>query len=316
MRDEPDVRLVDPHPEGDGGNHHDPLAVDEPILVGLALPSVHAGVIGQRIHPLSAEPFRGLVHAAPRQAVDDAGVAAVLPIEESGELIAGVGLRRDTVLDVRTVEPADEPAGADQAEPFPDFTARCLVCGSRQRHPRHAGEAVPQYGELEVLRPEVVTPLRDTVRLVDGEERHVDLVEQRQRPFAQEPFRRGIQQVDATRAEPRFDVEHRVVRQRRIEIRRPHARLEQRSDLVAHQRDERRDDHRRAVADERGNLVAERFAPAGRHQHEAVTAGDGMVDDRPLLPAKAGVAEHPLQDLLRGGGHPAIVHRRVGSHRP
>ena len=228
--DEADVRLVDAHPESNRGDHHHALAADEAVLVGLPLPRVHAGVIGQRLHAAPAEPCSGLVHAAARQAVDDAGVAAMLRVEESGELLAGAGLQRDAVLDVRPVEAADEPAGAGQAEPCGDFPPRRLVGGSGQRHPRHARKALLQYGELEVFRPEVVSPLRDAVRLVDGEEREVDGVEQRQRPFAEQPFGRGVQQVDAARAKPRLDVERLALRQRRIEIRGAHARLEQRRD--------------------------------------------------------------------------------------
>ena len=42
----------------------------------------------------------------------------------------------------------------------------------------------------------------------------------------------------------------------------------QRRHLVLHQRDQRRDDDARARADQRGDLVADRLAAAGRHQHE------------------------------------------------
>ena len=45
------------------------------------------------------------------------------------------------------------------------------------------------------------------------------------------------------------------------------------------------------VAHERGDLVAQRLAAAGRHQHERVAAGDDMLDDLLLAAPERGVAE-------------------------
>ena len=48
---------------------------------------------------------------------------------------------------------------------------------------------------------------------------------------------------------------------------------DERVDLILHQRDQRRHDDADARPHERGDLVAERLAAAGRHQHERVAAG-------------------------------------------
>ena len=74
MRDEAHVGFVYAHAEGDGRHHDDAVFALKPRLVQGARVGVHAGVIGERGHALLAEPGRGLLDLAPRQAIDDAGL--------------------------------------------------------------------------------------------------------------------------------------------------------------------------------------------------------------------------------------------------
>ena len=69
----------------------------------------------------------------------------------------------------------------------------------------------------------------------------------------------------------------------------------QRADLVAHQRDQRRDDEGDAGAGQRRELVAERLAAAGRHDREDVAAGLDRGDDLLLAGAEVGEAEDPAE---------------------
>ena len=69
--------------------------------------------------------------------------------------------------------------------------------------------------------------------------------------------------------------------------------------LILHQGDEWRDDDARALTHERGNLVAQRLAAAGRHQHQRVAATGNAVDDFSLRAAERRVAEDVAQDLQR-----------------
>ena len=55
---------------------------------------------------------------------------------------------------------------------------------------------------------------------------------------------------------------------------------------IVHQRDQRRDDERRSVSDERGKLVAERLAGARRHHRKRVAPLDDSADDLFLDPAE------------------------------
>ena len=75
----------------------------------------------------------------------------------------------------------------------------------------------------------------------------------------------------------------------------------QRTDLVVHERNQRRDNHRHTMAcvlpGNRGDLVAQRLTAAGGHQHQSVTAFQDMVDDGGLRATKFGVAKNAAQDV-------------------
>ena len=82
MGDETHVRLVDAHAEGHRGDDDHAVVAQKPRLMGRPLFSRQAGVVGQRVVAFAAQEFRDGLGLAPRQAIDDAGVAAAL-VEEA-----------------------------------------------------------------------------------------------------------------------------------------------------------------------------------------------------------------------------------------
>jgi hypothetical protein len=137
------------------------------------------------------------------------------------------------------------------------------------------------------------------VRLVDREQRQAALVEQLLAALGQQPFRSDVDEVQLAAPHRRLDRPRLARRQRRVQVRRPHAKLAQRRDLVGHQRDQRRDHHAHALAQQRRDLVADRLAAAGGHQHQRVAAGGDVLDDLLLEAAEALVPEDLAQDRLR-----------------
>ena len=95
----------------------------------------------------------------------------------------------------------------------------------------------------------------------------------------------------------------RLASQGRIEKGGRNAQFVQCADLVLHQRNQRRDDQRRTVAQQRGYLVAQRLAAAGGHQHQRIAAGQHRVDGGALLTAKLVVAEDSAQEIAGGVSH-------------
>ena len=141
-------------------------------------------------------------------------------------------------------------------------------------------------------------PLRNAVRLVDGEKGEAGARQQLQATRRHQPLGRDIEQIEGPVANGALDLGGLAGRQPRIEGRRAHPRLAQRVDLVLHQRDQRRHDDADARTQQRRDLVAQRLAAAGRHQHDGVAADDDVFDNRKLLAAEAvkpeNLAQHPL----------------------
>ncbi len=116
---------------------------------------------------------------------------------------------------------------------------------------------------------------------------------------------RGVQQREFVAQQLLFKLAAFVKALRGIEEGRRHAGLVQRADLVVHQRDQRRDHHRHAVAGllphDGRDLVAQRLAAARGHQHQRVAAAHHVVHDGFLRAPEAVVAEHLGQHVQRGG---------------
>jgi hypothetical protein len=166
-----------------------------------------------------------------------------------------------------------------------------------------------QHRQLQVLGPEVVAPLRDAVRLVDREERDAPAFQQGGRGRHPQPLRRQVEQVQLAGQVHLLDRAALVGILGRVEEPGADAQRAQRVDLVLHEGDQRRDDDPDTGPHERRDLVAQRLAAAGRHEHQRVAARADVLHDRLLLAAEGVVAEDPPQDVQRGGG-------RVGEHAP
>ena len=161
-------------------------------------------------------------------------------------------------------------------------------------------EAVEHRAQHPVVRAEIVAPLGHAMRLVDREQRDFRAFEQRLEPRGRSAFGGDIEQIERAAAESLGGGG--VVAVGRGHRGGADARGRGRTDLVMHQRDQRRDDDGRARTGERGNLVAQALARARGHQRKAVLAGHHPRNHRFLLPAKAGKAESAAQDIVEIGG--------------
>ena len=94
MRDEADVGLVDAHAEGDRGDDDDAFLAQKALLVARARLGRQAGMVGQRLAAVRAEPGRGVLDRPPGQAIDDAGIARVLVVEKAQQILARVAAWR------------------------------------------------------------------------------------------------------------------------------------------------------------------------------------------------------------------------------
>ena len=164
-------------------------------------------------------------------------------------------------------------AGRGQVEPLGDLGPRRRSRGSGQRDPRYLGPPFVQRGQLQVVGAEVMAPLGHAVRLVDREQRDRAALQHPQGRLGAEAFRREVEQVKPPAQERRLHLAPLARFLRGVDEPGPHAECPQRVDLVLHQRDQRRDNHTGAGPQQRRDLVAQRLAAAGRHEHQGVAAG-------------------------------------------
>ena len=217
------------------------------------------------------------------------------------------------------VEPQRLPVQAAAQNPgaVAELRAHVLdhaVVGRRgRRQHRHAfPEPGEEIADAPVVRSEVVPPIRDAVGLVDDD--HARRPRQlRQHVVAElrivQPLRRHQQHVDPAAGHAPLDVVP-LRHVRAVDGFRLDARTPGRRDLVAHQRQQRRDDHAGPAPAPpqqlRRDEVHRRLAPAGalHHQHPLTTI-DQPVDRPPLVVAQRRPRpRQPLQQLvgLRAGG--------------
>ena len=292
VRHEAHVRLVDAHAEGDGRHHHDAVLTQEHCLIASPLLCGKARMIGQRLDTAAREVLRNLLGRAAGQAVDDAAVTRMLVLDEVEELLLDVALVDDAVEDVRPVKARHELPGVVE-KLSDDLRPRLLVGRGRERNAGNLRIAGPQQLQLSVLGTEVMSPDAHAVRLVNGEERDVDPVEQREHRTHHQALGRHVEQIQPARQKLVLHSGGLLGRERRVEIGRLHADFVQRIDLILHEGDQGGDHDGHAVAQQRGNLITEALATACRHQHQSVPARhDGF--NHLLLKAPEGLVAENL----------------------
>ncbi len=214
--------------------------------------------------------------------------------------IASHGL--DPQLDIGTIESRHDDARLRQPEKVHDVVANFRGRRGREcRHRRPAGTPVAATTaggagfQAPVVGPEIVAPLRHAVRLVNDEpgDRHV--AQESDEVIGREPLGREIQEPDIARTGGRERVPTGIARQERMKGGCADAAPVQLVHLVLHQRNQRRDDNRRAGQEEGGQLKAERFTGTGRHDREDVVPLDHGAHEIFLTGTKRRVAEKALK---------------------
>ena len=211
-----------------------------------------------------------------------------------------VGLGGHAIADVGPVEPRQHHAIGRNAELLQDVGARRDIGGGRQRDARHARQRVTQRFELAIFGAEIMAPLADAMRFIDGDQRDLGARHQHAEPFHGGAFGRDIQQVELAIAQ-RADGGVAIVG---LTVERPgtHAKGAHRTHLILHQRDQRRNHQRAARPHQRRDLVAQGFAGPRRHDSQHIAPGADIGDYRLLLPAKGGKAENRTQHIMGSSG--------------
>jgi hypothetical protein len=302
------VRLVDPHAERDRGHDDAGRAAEERGHRVVPLAPGQPGVVER--HPLArfGERVARRLRAGVRRRVDDPRAGE--PGRRADKLLPLVGDRARAVhrqADVRPVEVADHHHGITQAEPPHDLLPHRRRGRRGQRQPDRRADRPRLRAEQHVVGPEVVAPLADQVGLVDGEQPRPRALQRLPGLGVGELLRR---QEDERARVARGEQRRRACARRLLRVEhdrrqagRPHMR-----ELVVLQRDQRRDDDRRARSEHPGQLVDRRLpAPGRQHRQHVAAAGQRLRRaqlSRPqLLEAEPLPGRAPRSRLRPAGRH-------------
>ena len=171
MHDVADVRSVDSHPECHGRDHHVTLLAAERVLCRLALLRRHPRVVADRLDSATPEPVGDRIDVLAADAVDDAPFTR-MPFDDVDDLEQAAGSGHDAVDEVRSIEVPDQRLGVTQSELFDDVFPDPARRGRGERVNDRVGKPVAKLRQQAVVRTEVMPPVTDAMRFVDGEAGH------------------------------------------------------------------------------------------------------------------------------------------------
>ena len=315
MHDEPEVRLVEPHPQRARRHEGLELVALELLLELFALVGVGpAGVRPDRVAALAQQPG-DVLGRGDGQRVDDPAAGQVAEVrQQPPQPCAGVRQGQDPEPERRTGQgPADREhrVGGSGGQLLGDVLDHALVRGGRRRQHGHAvGQGTDELGQTAVVRPEVVPPVGDAVRFVDDEHPHA--ADQCRQLFVAElrvvePFGRDQQDVDLVARQCRLGVGP-LVGVRGVDRDRSHAGPGSSGHLVAHERQQGRHEHRRPTPttpeQQRRQEVHGGLAPPGALHHQRTLPVLDQRGDRLELPGvedRVGPPRERSERLLRFG---------------
>ena len=295
------VGFVDTHAESDRRDDHIHLLVQKLVLIRGARRRVHTGVIGSHFDIVGGQQLRKLLDLLAAQAVDDARLALVA-LDVADDLLGRIDFRADFVKQVRAVERRLEHRRVEHAQVLLDIHLHLGRRGRRQRDQRRGSDLVDDRAYAAILRPEVVSPLRNAVRLVDRIERNSDFAQEIDIILLRKRLGGEIEQLGLALEHVALDFRYGSLIQRRVQKMGHavlHAESPHRIHLVFHQRDQRRNDDRHPVHHQRGQLIAQRFAASRRHQHERILSVQHVPDNRLLISLETVEAEIALQAVAQ-----------------
>ncbi len=313
-------RLVDAQSKRDCADQHSHLVRHPALLILPAHRRFHLRVIRNRPETFFLQALNCFLDASNGWRIHDHATLGVMPqrAQQQLHLCVRIALARD-VAQILAVETGDVQIGFAQLQLFQNVVTNLLGGTGRKTRNRQIRKSRAQTAQLAVVRAELMSPFRDTVRFVDREKSHWHLAQPIKRIPPRQPLRRKIKQpiVAPLRIDHHFAMFGR--RLKTIDRCRRNSHLRQLRRLILHERDQRRNHDRRLTRNHRWQLIAQRLATTRRHDHASVPPRQQTANDTFLLGAKfviAPVAAKCLHQIWRGFRHEVrLSHYRRASLR-
>ena len=210
---------------------------------------------------------------------------------------------------IRPIKPRDQLVRVAQPQQTDYITPDTLGRRSGKRH--HGWTARQLRDEIayrQIRRTEILTPLRNAMRLVNGKQGDGRARCERKKPRIIQTLGRNVEQIDFPR-QRRFQNRRLLQRRKcRIQIRGANARFGQTAHLIAHKRDKGAYDKRHPGQHDAGNLIADAFAGASRHDGKGVAPRKQSFNNTTLTRPEVLIAIVRPQNFAR------LPHQRVHPH--
>ena len=260
MYDEAHIGLVDAHAEGDG-SHDDIYLLHEEVILSLrAQGRLQSCMVAGRLDIVGTQNLRQVLHLLPRQTIDDAALTRVLLHETDDVLVYLARLRSHLIVEVRTVERALELHGIEDAQVLLDVRPHLVSSRCREGDDRSLTNLVDDRAYATILRTEVVSPLRDTMGLVDGIERYLHRLQELHIVLLRQRLGGYIQQFGDASTDVGLHLVDGPFVQRRVQVVGGALLFAEVTDdvhLVLHECYEGTDDDGHTVHQQRGQLIAQ-----------------------------------------------------------
>ena len=215
------IGLVDAHTESDGCADHVDVFHQELILCLGAEFGVQTGMIRSSLDVIDHQHLGDVFGSFAVLDIYNARLTGKFLFDDLDDLLDGAlffDLRANFVKEVVAVERRHEGAILRHVEVFQDILLHLGRCGSGERHDRHmTGYSIQHDTDTAVFRAEVVSPFRDTVRLVYRHERNMRVLEKLNVFFFGQGFRSHIEDLGTTICNVLFYLFHLHLCERRVQ---------------------------------------------------------------------------------------------------
>ena len=235
------------------------------------------------------------------KAVDDGGLLALF-LQQGQQRAPGVAFGHYGVAEVGPVKARQENPPLLQIQLADDIIPHPFRSGGGEGNDRRLGKVPPQGAQVAVIGAELMPPFGNAVGFVNGDEAQFQMFQKVAETRQRQPFRGYIENLDFAPGRGGLHPVNFRQGQRAVDEPGGDAVGVQGVHLVFHQGNQGGNHQGNAGEKQRRQLVAQGFAAAGGHQHQAVAAGQGMADNFLLQRPESGIAKVGFKQVQRGGG--------------
>ena len=163
-----DVSLVDTHTESVGSHHYTcaPLGPRRLAHCSLGVPQTAVVEVGR--DTVLGQKFRKFLHSIARTHIDNARARNL--VDHTQQLLVLVLDVAHHILQIGTCKATAQHVRLAKAQLAHNILSHQVGCRGGQRQHGRVGNQTSNLGNAQVRRTEIVSPLRDTVRLIDRQQ--------------------------------------------------------------------------------------------------------------------------------------------------